>query len=237
MSTQKKQKHDLSHEPGTAPLGEEDIAAYLRDHPDFFEHQLELLTTLRVPHPCGRAVSLVERQVTALREQNKQLRQKMLDLVQAARENAGTHERVQRLTLALLETRSVDEVLFVVTDLLRNEFQADLVAFWLYEVPANAGGGDIHRLSREEPALGAFTRFFKERRPLCGRLRSEQLAFLFGEQAATVGSAVLLPLGETTPLGMLAVGSHAEDRFHPGMGTAVLRQLGELLSQALQTRV
>lgn len=233
MSTQQqKQKPEYTLDP----LTEEDVAGYLRAHPDFFERHLALLSDLSVPHPCGRAVSLVARQVSALREQNQQLRQKMMELVQTARDNAATHERVQRLTLALLETRTLDEALFVTTDQLRNEFQADRVAFWLYAVPANAGGGDIHSLKREEPALSAFSRFFQERRPLCGRLRSEQLNFLFGEHAEKVGSAVLLPLGETEPLGMLAIGSHAEDRFHPGMGTGVLRQLSELLSRALQTR-
>ena len=217
-------------------FGEEDVAGYLREHPDFFENHLALLASLRVPHPCGTAVSLVERQIGLLREQNRQLRNKMMNLVQIARENTVTQEKVQRLTLALLEARTLDEVLFSAIDQLRQEFQADLVAFWLYEAPANACGDDIHRLEDGAPGLDAFKRFFTERRPLCGRLRSEQLAFLFGRQAETVASAVLLPLGEARPLGMLAIGSHSEDRFHPGMGTSVLMQLGELLSRALRTR-
>lgn len=217
-------------------LGAEDVAGYLREHPDFFENHLALLASLRVPHPCGSAVSLIERQVGILREQNRQLRAKMMNLVQIARENTVTQEKVQRLTLALLETRTLDEALFSTLDQLRQEFGADLIAFWLYEAPDNACGADIHRLTDDAPGLEAFERFFKARRPLCGRLRSEQLAFLFGEQANEVGSAVLLPLGETTPLGMLAIGSRSEDRFHPGMGTSVLMQLGELLSRILQTR-
>ncbi len=46
------------------------IAAYLGKHPDFFERHLDVLEQLRIPHPCRPAVSLLERQLARLREQN-----------------------------------------------------------------------------------------------------------------------------------------------------------------------
>ena len=51
-------------------LAEREVADFLRRHPDFFERHLALLTELVVPH-SGRtgAVSLLERQVTVLRDQ------------------------------------------------------------------------------------------------------------------------------------------------------------------------
>ena len=47
-------------------IGEQDVADYLRRHPDFFEDKPTLLADLRVPHATGTAVSLVERQVAVL---------------------------------------------------------------------------------------------------------------------------------------------------------------------------
>ena len=74
---------------------------------------------------------------------------------------------------------------------------------------------------------------FQKRQPVCGRLRPKQQVFLFGENSAMVKSAVLIPLYEARAIGVLAMGSNNPDRFHPGMGTMFLTQLGELVSRAL----
>ncbi|HWS02529.1 MAG TPA: DUF484 family protein, partial [Gammaproteobacteria bacterium] len=59
------------------------------------------------------------------------------------------------------------------------------------------------------------------------------LAFLFGEQAEAVASTALIPLGVEAELGMLAIGSHDDHRFHPAMDTLFLRCLGELIACAM----
>ena len=56
-------------------LTAEDIENYLRKNPDFFLGRPELLTELSIPHRSGEAVSLVEKQVKVLREQNEQARE------------------------------------------------------------------------------------------------------------------------------------------------------------------
>lgn len=51
-------------------LDENEVADFLRAHPDFFERHLALLSELVVPHSSrGGAVSLLERQVGVLRDQ------------------------------------------------------------------------------------------------------------------------------------------------------------------------
>ena len=44
----------------------EQVAEFLNSHPDFFDDQAELLSQLRLPHPSGTAVSLIERQIQVL---------------------------------------------------------------------------------------------------------------------------------------------------------------------------
>ena len=68
--------------PESQPPGEKAVADYLRDNPDFFQNNTSLLATLQIPHGCGSAVSLVEHQVRVLRDQNRQLKRKLMDLVQ-----------------------------------------------------------------------------------------------------------------------------------------------------------
>ena len=91
-------KADLS-----GALADESVVDYLLGHPDFFEAHAELLSKLKVPHPTGTAVSLIERQVEVLRGQNRQLERKLVDLIEVARANDTLIERIHRLALALLE--------------------------------------------------------------------------------------------------------------------------------------
>lgn len=215
-------------------LTEDEVVDFLSNNPEFFEQHLSLLEQLTIPHPCGDAVSLIERQLSMFREQNGQLRSKMMDLVRVARDNSSTHERVHRLTLALLEATTIDEVLNCVQVKLRDEFAADLVRFHLFMEPnENSSDLGVRYISRDDQEMSLFSEFFAMHRPLCGRLRPDQVRYLFGDSAEQVGSAVLIPLSGGDRLGMLAIGSYSEERFHPGMGTLVLGQLGELISYAI----
>ena len=51
-------------------IDERGVADYLLAHNDFFERHGDLLTKLKLRHSAGDAVSLIERQVELLRNQN-----------------------------------------------------------------------------------------------------------------------------------------------------------------------
>ena len=71
-------------------ISEEAIAAYLLSHPDFFERHSSLLLKLRLPHQTsGLTVSLVERQVSVLRQRNSQLERQLQDLIAVAKMKIG----------------------------------------------------------------------------------------------------------------------------------------------------
>ena len=79
-------------------------------------------------------------------------------------------------------------------------------------------------------AMPAFAEFMQRNEPLCGRLQPDKLDALFGARAADVRSAVLVPIDG---LGMLAIGSHDANRFHPGMGTVFLKLIAEAAAAAI----
>ena len=55
-------------------MTEQDIADYLKNHPDFFTHRPELLQQLTIPHSHEEGtISLVEAQLAQQREQIKTL--------------------------------------------------------------------------------------------------------------------------------------------------------------------
>lgn len=217
--------------PGAAieTIEEATIERYLRDHPDFFERHVGLLTVLKLPHPSGGATSLIERQISVLREKNRQLERKLMDLVQVARDNEHLSSQLHHLALGLMDADSLDEVLATVQEQLRGEFKADRAVIRLLG-PADAGH---HFVAPSESELAAFEDLFRNRRPVCGRLTAAQRDFLFGEEAEAIASAVMVPLLGTEPAGILALGSQEESRFHPGMGTLFLGYLGELISKAV----
>ena len=50
-------------------MRDEDVAAYLENHPEFYEKYAEMLAGVSIPHPYGgRTISLSERQLLTLRE-------------------------------------------------------------------------------------------------------------------------------------------------------------------------
>ncbi len=217
------------------PLTEAAVAEYLRGHPDFFEKHIPLLAILRVPHPAGGAVSLIERQVSALRQQNQQLRRKLMDMVQAARDNEELASRMQQLGVALADASDLRDLLETLDQVLRKDFRADAVALCLIDAPATAAApAHVQFLDAADAGLAHFEKILTAKRPVCGRLKSRQLQFLFGDDAGAITSGALIPLVAARNLGVLAIGSRDPHRFHPAMGTVFLRHMGELVSHTLR---
>ena len=52
------------------PLTADQVAAYLKENPDFFINRDSLLAEITLPHESGKAISLLERQVRVLRERS-----------------------------------------------------------------------------------------------------------------------------------------------------------------------
>ncbi len=207
---------------------EERIADYLIRHPDFFERHAGALAAIDIPHPTGNAVSLIERQVRTLRDQAIGYRGQLEELIAVARENDALSKRLHRLTLALIETETFDEVLNTLQDELREQFKADAVEMKLFaseQLDAHA-----HEAG---PAL--FRDFLERGRPNCGQLEKAQLEYLFGSQAGETGSAALIPLTAPPMAGVLAIGSRDPDRFHRGKSVDFLQRLAEVVSAKLQS--
>lgn len=219
-------------------LSDKEVEQFLRRQPEFFENHSQLLSELRVPHNTNGAVSLVERQVDVLRGQNKKLKKQLDDLLRIARSNDKLGKQIYKLTLALLATDNLDELLNLLQVNLRRDFSADALSLKILARPII---GDINEHHEFVPNSGEmrqlFAKLLKDGRSVCGQLDKEQRTYLFGDQAEKVRSLAWLPLkSDTAPqasFGVLAIGSHEEKRFHSGMGTVYLSQMAALISKAL----
>ena len=82
-----------------AAISAEQVATYLKNNPDFFNQQDELLLQLRIPHTRGSSISLVERQISVLRERSDDMRSRLTALMDVARDNDRLFDKVRRLVL------------------------------------------------------------------------------------------------------------------------------------------
>lgn len=206
----------------------EQVAKYLKDHPEFFDEFAELLSSIQVPHPYGgRAIPLSERQVLALRERSRALEGKLRELVQFGEENDTTSDRVHRLSLALLAAPDLTGLLQAIDISLREDFTIPEVALRLWY-----GAGE----SNEFEPVSEEARVFAEALGtpyFCDRPMFESGAW-FSAQGADLRSLVYLPLRVDRPIGLLALGSPDPRRFTPDMGTLYLVRLAELVGMALR---
>src|SRR4051812_41480834 len=216
---------------------EERIERYLALNPDFFERHQQLLARMRLPHMrTGSTVSLVERQVEVLREQKSDADRRLAEFVAVARANDGLAERIHRFTRRLMRASGPVAALTSIEASLREDFEA-FNCVLLLTTPIDSLPNDYEPFLRKLPADDANIRTFEALlatgKPRCGQVRDSQRDFLFGPEAASIGSVALVPLGEGGSLGLLALGSAERERFHPGMSTEFLKRMGEMIADAL----
>jgi len=221
-----------------AEIDEAAVASYLAATPEFFDRHAQLLAKIRLPDARGGAstVSLLERQVEVLRERNRQLERKVKDFVDVARENDALGARVLAMARRLISAPDPAAAVTAIEAALREEFGAGQSVLVLTAGQAPEGIAEnrfLRVVPAELPALRTFENLFNAGKPRCGQLRDSQREFLFGADAATVGSVALVPLGDKGSLGLLACGSHDTQRFNPTMSTDFLAHIGDLIATAL----
>jgi hypothetical protein len=214
-------------------MNKDDVAQFLRAHPQFFDQHPELLENIQVPHPYGgRAIPLAERQTLALREKAKVLEGKLSELIQFGEENDAISEKVHRLAVALVGARDFPALTRSLYFHLREDFAVPHVALriWGKSVPADFDESrEVGEAERQHAgAMGG---------PQCGAVAGNPFLPWFGEAAEHIRSIALVPLGQTAVFGMLALGSEDAKRFFPEMGTLYLRRIGELCAAGVTARL
>lgn len=232
MSTQPKPDYEDDE------ISEEAVHHYLAAHPDFFEHNVRLLSSLNLPHSSGGTVSLVERQVSVLRQKDLKLRRQLKELISVARANDVLAAKIHELAMQLMAARDLGMTITALEEAMRSGFGADQAVLIVFGDPEAFDDIDTGRFFRvvmkKDPSLKPFATFMNGSGARCGQIRDAQSEFLFRDDAEEIGSAALVPIGKGAEIGFLAVGSVDSDRFHPGMSIDFLTRLGELIAAALK---
>jgi uncharacterized protein YigA (DUF484 family) len=206
-------------------MREEDVAAWLQEHPDFFEHQAEMLAGMVIPHPYGgRTISLGERQLLTLREKNKALEKKLHEAVAYARENEELGLKVHQFACALFGARDAAAAHAAIVYELQERFAVPHVALRLWQ--------------DAPPSAEVLTFADESRQPVCTPRPMYDTQAWFGEMGPHLRSFAYLPLrAAEQSFGLLVLASEDAQRFYPEMGTLFLQRIAEICSSKLKSHL
>ena len=211
-------------------LNNELVREYLKNHDDFLQRNPDMMDYLHISHASGSAVSLVEKQVSVLRERNVDMRHRLNALTGNARDNDKLYEQTRALVLKLLEADSIDALYCTFMDSMANDFEVEHASMILYGDDGDSPRGC--RMDTRESAKNEIGALFRGHKAVCGTLRKEELNYLFPD-AGEVGSAALMPLLNGEQLGLIAVGSSDGNRYNSDMGTLFLSHIADVMVRLL----
>lgn len=211
-------------------MDDDSIREYLIDHPDFLQRHADLLGVLQVPHASGDAISLVERQVSVLRERNVDLRHRLRDLDGTARANDERFAGTRALVLALLDADSPAALERSLLAVLHERFDTEYAALLLFG--DDAPTPPLRRVA-ESDVHARFAPLLRNRGSGCGALRADDFAFLFRDARLVGSAAIALVTHGGRSLGLFAVGSSDARRYDGDTGTAFLEFTAEVIGRRL----
>ncbi len=210
------------------------VAEYLQQNPEFFQQHEHLLLELTLPHPSGRAVSLLERQLELLRDRLSERESHLDNLLDTARHNDGQLARVQRLVLALLESQDLNELASTLSEQLSNSFGTDHCRLVLTNLPDSDCINTTQLVVQPPNSLVALVQaLMPNGENYCGAVSAEQLEQLFELGMVADGSAVLITLNQGAVKGYLLLGSEKPDYFQNEMGTDFAQYVGDVIARLL----
>lgn len=224
----------LAHVPDLAP---EDVRSFLLANPDFIAGDVELVAALTgAPQEGGgNVVDMQHYVISRLQRQVRTLREIQSDLIEASSLNSLAREQVQVVALAMLDARSLDELLEYITAPLGLAQALGIGAAALcIEAENGVPGIGEHGLRMLEPGGVA--------RIMGGNMESRLVAnvrgsrSLYGAWADEVMSEALVRLefSRVSPPGLLALGGTLPEQFHPDQAADLLEFLARITERSLR---
>lgn len=213
----------------------EQVAAYLRAHPDFLVQRPDLIQELTPPsrHRGGSVVDFQHFMLERLRVDNVKLREQRQELVNIARNNLNHQGRVHAAVLSMLEAQTFEQLIQVVTSDLAVRLDVDVTMLIV-----ESNGDDIphvHRSGVRVVEPGSVESWLGGRETLL-RNNIQGDPEIYGSAAGLVRSEALVRLrvSSETPVGLLAFGSRDPGALNEGQGTELIGFLARTIERCIQ---
>ena len=218
-------------------LTSEKVAQYLRSNKDFFHKQQELLSDLSLPHESGKAISLLEKQVSILRHRGQDARKKLNDLLENARSNDRLFDATKSLVLALLRAQSISEIIAVTQDQLTSHENIDACEVIVLQQQNLSVPSGVRTESRRNLEAD-FNDVFRLKLTHCGQLSAEQISSLFLISEGKIESTAICPVvssGEV--LALIAFGNQTRNYFNINLDTLFLDFIGNVVGAVMTSQL
>lgn len=210
-------------------MQQEDVKAYLKANPEFFEQNASFLADIKLHSPHGNGtISLAERQQLAQRDKINALESNFAELVLNARDNDAIANKIHAFNVELHKAKSFDEIEQLISALLPEHFDLSDTCLRVWANPLDAANRS--NLVFSAIADDAKTWIGELSQPYCGAPPAIVTEDWFIEPAE---SLAIIPLRVANSIGFLALASDDANRFFAEMGTDFLSKIGEILSAAL----
>ena len=210
-------------------MQQDDVKAFLKANPEFFEQNAAFLADIHLPSPHGGGtISLAERQQLAQRDKINALEERFAKLVLNAQENEATSNKIYAFNVELHKGKNFDEIEQLISALLPEHFNLTDTCLRLWASPRDAATSANLVFSMVSDETKAWVEALQT--PYCGKPPAIVVDDWFIDPAASVA---IIPLNSSQLIGFLALASDDENRFFGVMGTDFLSKIGEILSAAL----
>ena len=246
----------------TKEISEDDVVAFLERHPEFFQHRDRLLLKLQLPHGKKGTVSLIEKQLTLLREKHQNANKKLNTLVSLAERNEEILNKCRGLTLNLIAADNPEDFLAAMAESFTRDFQCQAYSLIIFDdavpptdLPETTLSDFVIRVPTET-AEQQVASLLKASSPVLGPLRPAERDFLFRKQGEQIKSAVVLPVvtandreggavmhaanpsdkkgaKQRRQIAVLAIGSEDSNYFNADMDTNFLGLVADTLGRLI----
>jgi uncharacterized protein len=212
----------------------DDVVAYLKAHPDFFEKHAELAETLAItPRAQGPGVIDMQQAILKrLRSEIDRLKSERTEIIANSKQNQIVQNRIQAAVISIIQATTFEKMIHVVTHELPELLDVDFITL---AIEANADA------PKRVPVRGVYVLAPGAIDAAIGpdkhaRLRSDIVGedAFFGEVSHFVKSDVLMRVSSGSPDGVMCFGARDPQAFGPEMSTELLFFLAKVLENSIR---
>ena len=212
---------------------DDQVVKHLEDNPGFFLNHPQLLSSIRLPHDSGSAVSLVEKQVNILREQGILATKKLKDLTDNARTNDEIFQTTRSLILALLNCNTIEEISVSVRKHFMRLENVDVFEL-IFLNHSMLSLSTAIRVEDSKVIKEKFSDIFRLKKSFCAQLEEDQILYLFPSSEENISSTALCPVNSSGGhLALLALGNKTANHFNVHLDTLFLDFICEVLGTVI----
>ena len=245
-------------DPKKGTLEPSQVLLYLQKNPNFFIENEEILKDINLTHKSGQAISLVERQVSILRNQSKTADEKFSELITNASNNDKIFHLVRDLVLQILKLSHASSI----PKLIKSQFEriqgVDVCSVIIPDFTVNESCDNLRKVSIES-LQDNFPEIFRLKKTFCGAISKDKKMFLFDDSSLEgksdrndiqqakdksnsgiireIHSTAICPvIYENEVLGLIGCGSKDENHFSPTLETIFFDFIGEVIGAILSRK-